>query len=277
MKKTITAISALALASATWAANLASDDASDPAYSGGWTNGSNGGTGFGAWQLLTVGTMSGHFIGDSTKNADGADDGNVNGKAKDNDINTFTGSGQPVAWGMYASEIGFGSATNSATAIRPFTGGPLNSGQTFSIDFDNGYVNGKVGQIRLSLLDGNFNPVFSIFFIGGPSNYGYSDAFGSANTTIDYGDEGLRLEVTMTGPTNYLAKLTRFDGQSQTWTGSMSAAPEAFQAQTIWAGSGPSFDLFINSMAIVPEPSTITLGALGTLGVALRAFRRRLS
>jgi hypothetical protein len=95
MKKTITAISALALASATWAANLASDDASDPAYSGGWTNGSNGGTGFGAWQLSTFGTPAGHFIGNSTNNADGADDGLYNGTAGDSDINT--GAIAPVA------------------------------------------------------------------------------------------------------------------------------------------------------------------------------------
>jgi hypothetical protein len=55
----------------------------------------------------------------------------------------------------------------------------------------------------------------------------------------------------------------------------MDAAPEAFLAQTIQAGSGSAFDLFINSMEIVPEPSTIALGALGVAGVALRALRRR--
>jgi hypothetical protein len=272
MKKTITAISALALASATWAANLASDDASDPAYSGGvWTNGSNGGFGFGPWQLITSGSDSGHYIGDSTNNGDGTDDGNINGTASDSDINT--GTFRPVAWGMYA-----GVGLNSAQATRSFTGGALDYGQTFAINFDNGFIEFD-GFIDLALLDAFSTPVLQVAFLGGGAQYFFADAGGGGLTGLDFGTEGLRLEVTMTGVTNYTATLTHFSfTNSVTWSGTMTAAPEAFRATIADAGGvgpGQAFNLYINSMEIVPEPSTIALGAIGVAGVALRALRRR--
>jgi hypothetical protein len=269
MNKIIAIIGALALANATWAANPASDDASDPAYGAGWLNGSNGGTGFGPWQLSTFGTIAGHFIGHSTQNADGLDDGNVNGTANDNDITTFTGPGQPVAWGMYADVGG-----NQAQAIRPFTGGPLTSGQIFSINFDNGYIE-PGGRIIVGLLDSGNTPVFQVLFTGGSANYDYIDGSGLFTTGMGYGDEGLNLTVQMTGATSYQATLSRFDGAVANWSGTMNAAPEAFGAVSINVGQGFPHDFFINSMSIVPEPSTIALGALGVAGVALRALRRR--
>jgi hypothetical protein len=89
MKTIIAIIDTFTLANAAWAANLAADDASDPAYNSGWLNGSNGGYGFSAWQLSVSHLFDvGHLIGDSTTNADGSDDGNVNGVAGDRDINT---------------------------------------------------------------------------------------------------------------------------------------------------------------------------------------------
>jgi hypothetical protein len=265
MNKVIAIIITFALANDAWAANLAADDASDPAYNSGWLNGSNGGYGFGAWQLSAIG-VAGHLIGDSTTNADGSDDGNVNGVAGDRDINT--GSPATKAWGMFAD------LDDSATAIRPFTGGALNFGQTFSINFDNGFVRFG-GRVAVSLLDSSSNPVFSVFFDGGTTHYQYSDSSGTTTTSIGYGDEGLRLEVTMTGPTNYTAKLTRFDSTNQTWSGAMTAAPEAFRAQFLSAGFPLANRFYINSMAIVPEPTTIALGAVGALGVALCLLRRR--
>ncbi len=261
---------ALSVAAVSHAANLASDDAADVAYSGGWTNGSNGGSGFGAWVLspTTPGPNSGHFIGSSTANGDGADDGNVGGLPTDGDINSSLG---PVAWGMYAN------SGNTASAIRPFTGGPLDAGQTFSIDFDNGYIE-PGGRVIVGLLDAFNSPIFQVGFIGGSANYFYLDAGGGGPTAVGYGDEGLNLSVTMTGSTNYTAVLTRRDGTSDTWSGTMSAAPEAFGALNVnsaGTGGGPPFDFFINNMSIVPEPSTIALAALGLIGVAVRYLRRR--
>jgi hypothetical protein len=263
-------VGAVALATSATAANLAYDDASDSVYSGGWTNGSNGGYGFGPWSLTTFGSAAGHFIGSSTNNGNSLDDGNMNGTANDNDIDT--GSALPAAWGMFADNVGF----NHAVATRPFIGGPLNYGQTFSINFDNGYVD-ESGTVILSLLDSFSNTVFSVFYNGVLPDYRYNDSAGTSSSGMLYGDEGLTLEVTMTGVTNYTATLTRFDGSITNWSGAMNAAPELFRAEAVFLGIDQRRHFFINSMQIVPEPSTITLGALGTLGVALRAFRRRLS
>ena len=50
----------------------AADNAADPAYSGGWTNGSNGGTGFNPWTLTATSPSvdtNGFFTGSSTNNA----------------------------------------------------------------------------------------------------------------------------------------------------------------------------------------------------------------
>jgi hypothetical protein len=170
----IVVIGAIALANAGRAANLASDDASDPAYSGVWTNGSNGGVGFGAWQLFITG-YAGHLIQDSTKNGDGQDDGVSNGIAGDGDINT--GSPAKLAWGMSAIP------GSSATAIRPFTGGALDLGQTFSLNCDNGSVQDG-GRVIVSLLDSSSNPVFSFFFDGGATHYQYSNSSGTTTTSI---------------------------------------------------------------------------------------------
>jgi hypothetical protein len=58
MKKIFFFLLLAALARQSSAANLAFDDASDPVYTNGWFSGSNGGYGFGAWQLVISGTFA---------------------------------------------------------------------------------------------------------------------------------------------------------------------------------------------------------------------------
>lgn len=261
---------ALSMAAVSNAASLASDNAADSAYSGGWTNGSNGGSGFGAWILnpVTSGSFNGHFIGSSTLNGDGADNGTTGGVANDNDIDS---SLRPVAWGLYANN------GRNSLAFRPFTGGPLALDDTFSVDFDNGYIESG-GSIVVGLYDPLLQPVFLVRFTGGNFVYEYIDASGTNSTSVQYGDEGLNLSVTMTGSTNYSATLTRRDGVSETWSGTMSAVPQYFGAINQNAAGnigGPSYDLFINNMSVVPEPSTMALAALGVIGMAVRFLRRR--
>jgi hypothetical protein len=209
MKKFFTIIVASIMTSSTWAANLAYDDASDSAYSGGFTNGSNGGYGFGPWTLYYINANV--IIGDSTSNGDGVDDGNSYGTIGDGDINTAG-----VAWGFFP--FGY------AYASRPFTGGPLDVGQTFSIDLDGGAIDAE-GWLRVTLADAFDNGVFVL--AANNTTYSYTDAEGYFPTGFDTGTEGARLEISMIGATNYQAQLTRFDGSSISWSGSMVAPPES--------------------------------------------------
>lgn len=252
-------------------ANLAADAAWDPAYAGGWTNGSNGGYGFAPWIFSPAASHAnaGYYIGSSTSNGDGLDNGLVGGAAGDLDIDT--GPFFSVSWGLY------GNNGASATAVRPFTGGGLDPGQTFSIDFDNGDVEAP-GEIILAFMDVFFNPLFQVSFSGGGSYYEYIDVAGVSTTAVAFGDEGLRFSMTMTGPTNYTASLVRRDGVSDTWSGDLTAAPGVFVAihdKGAGTNSGVRFDFFINNMEIVPEPSTIALAALGVIGLAGCYLRRR--
>jgi hypothetical protein len=122
---------------------------------------------------------------------------------------------------MYADTGG-----NNALAVRPFTGGALDAGQVFSVNFDNGYIR-PGGQVAVGFWNALNSTVFAVAFIGGSAFYEYNDANGTFTIGLGYGDEGLNLTVTMTGATNYFAKLTQFDGASATWSGSMNSAPVA--------------------------------------------------
>jgi Putative Ig domain len=111
----------LALAAASTAFAQGSDNAANYGTSGNWTNSSNRGTGFGAWNLFGTGTH-GHFLGNSTEQGFG-------------DVNT---SG--VAFAMNGNPSG----NNYANAQRSFSG-PLDQGQSFSIKLAIAYRNGNKG------------------------------------------------------------------------------------------------------------------------------------
>jgi len=107
------------------------DDASHAAYSGGFTNGANGGFGFGAWDLTNAaGSFTGGFIGDSTQN--GRTSINVTGE---------------VAFGLYANP-------NPAfvDARRTFTA-PMTMWQTFRFEMNVSWNGGERGFL---LYDGDY-------------------------------------------------------------------------------------------------------------------------
>ncbi len=257
----------LVLGSLRVAAWTATDSASDPAYSGGWTNGSNGGSGFDGWQLdPTPPTNSyGHFIGSSINNGNGLDDGVTGGVASDGDID----SAGSAAWGIYANN-GY-----VALGVRMFAGGNfLGAGQTFSADLDNGWIVDGA-QVTLALLSISQSPMLQLFFIGGTNEYQYTDATGTYYTGIPFSDEGLNFAVTMTGPLAYTATLTLRNGTTTNWSGSVNQQLYGFGVQNNNAGGtvgGSAYDVFINNISVVPEPSTLALGALGLL--ALTVCRR---
>ena len=134
------------------AASVAFDSASNSPYNDGWNTGDNGGSGWGGgWTLSGVSGFSGQFMSTSTGNGNG--DGNSDG-----DIDT---SGR--SWFQFAH------TSNTAGAIRPFSGA-LSVGQTFSIAFDNGFIQNG-GTVGFGLQNASGNNVFEYYFSGGQSNY----------------------------------------------------------------------------------------------------------
>jgi hypothetical protein len=258
------------------AAGLASDSAADAAYNDGWQTGDNGGTGFGAWSLTSIGP-SGFFTQTSTGNGFGADPGN------DGDINS---AGR--AWGTYASLDGPNSGV--ALATRAFTGA-LDEGQTFVIDMDNGFIQNSsnpAGTVGFSLQNSAGREKFWFQFTGGDSTYKIIDGTGAVDTGIAFTDQGLHIEFTMGSvdiSSTYSVRVTAVgsDGPSGlpfVHSGTLfdsALDPVEFvdrvQLFNYTAGNGSSADAFFNNMAVVPEPATGLLVGLGLLGVA--ALRKR--
>ena len=111
----------------------ASDSIADAAYSGGWTNGSNGGTGFGAWTLYHD-ANAGHFA--STNNG----------------------------WGFWSHE-----GTNLSEAVRTFSSA-LATGQTFHVRMKNGWIENS-GSIGVALRGTNGATLWELYFNGGDNYY----------------------------------------------------------------------------------------------------------
>ncbi len=155
-------------------------------YSGIWSNGSQAGTGFGAWQLnpTTNNANASYFVQSSVMNDNGGSPGNGG-----NDINS---SG--VAWGMTAQN---GVVAN---ATRPFPSG-LTSGQSFQIDMDNGNVSSG-GSVGFALQNSSNNSVLEFYFQGGAANYTVNA--GSTNAAPPpFTRAGLHTTFTLTSSTTY--------------------------------------------------------------------------
>jgi len=160
--------------------NIAFDESSN--YSGGWMNGSNGGTGFGNWDLWTEGGGSaGHFI-----------EGNY---STCGDVSMMG-----TAFGMFGNPSA--NPANQSNAQRLF-GVPLQDGNTFSVDFAAAFRNGYKG---IDLFTEGFNTIF---------NFNVSDGVGGyvANgNVLDWAYEEcsvFELEATQVSESAILIKVTR--------------------------------------------------------------------
>lgn len=232
------------VSASTWASTPGTDNASTNAYSGGWTNGSNGGTAFEPWQLTPTssGSGRGHFTGNSANNGSGNSGG-------EEDINT-SGS---KSWGMYAND------GNTADAIRSFKNGGLIVGQKFKIRFDNGWINTDK-SVGIGLRGTNNTDRLEFYFKGGDSQYRIHDnSSGTRATSINFTDEGLILTFELTGTNSYSFTMEAMgvDGPSglpSTFTGDLTGLSNApIDRVRFWnnsAGSGGAYDAFINSLEL---------------------------
>jgi hypothetical protein len=234
----------------TLSAQIASDNASNYT-SATWINGSNLGTGFGAWDLyISTNGTAGRFIGDSV--AQGFGNINTNGSS----------------FGMWGNPVG----DNYSNAQRAFSNA-LSVGNSFSIQLAIAYRNGSKG---ISLFSGGFAPANEIwnFNVGGDQ---YS-AGGVIQTSWAYSQTSIfNLTASQTSATSIDISLTR-GSDNYTTTISNTGALSGFR---LYVGStdatGNLNNLYFNNLSVVPEPSTYALLGLGAASVLWRIRRRRIS
>ena len=262
-----------ALSSAT-AALPAFDSAADPAYDSGWTSGSNGGYGFGAWQITNNSDathFAGAFIGDA--GASGVNPGiDTNGRA----------------FGLYANTSGNVSGA-SVSATRDFTGGVLLPGQSFSVQIADNYRDGAKGI----LLNGAsaFGTTLGGLFIGGSPQHldltlNDTVTLSSVNyTSFDYHPDALyNLTITQIDASHLSAHLTLTTGAGTQDLVTLTAnSPGDVTGFNVYYGSTathyPQNDIFFNNFAVtgtaVPEPGTVILLGLGAVGLVAHRSRRK--
>lgn len=246
MKKLLTAaVLSVAFSAAVFAANVASDNASTTNYPGGtWTNGSTGGSGFGAWILTpttnSAGSYAGAFIGGS-------------------------GQGNP-SFGIYAG----GNSLSTFTADRPFTGGALTAGQTFSVSL--GYSSTIVGEIGVQFLSGP-TPRWTLKFVGGATNWVINDGGSDFNAGQNYSpNTSLAFNFTYNGGNSYSYTYGTGSGNNFTAANDLS---NLTAVRFYNRDQGPDQNLGFNNLSVVPEPSTYALLALSAVAFGGYVVRRR--
>ncbi len=226
----------------TRAATNGLDQAGDTAYDSGWTQGSNGGSGFGAWILTTTtedAGQAGHFVGDSTSNGGGP------ATEFDDDINT-----NDRAWGLYANN------GQTASAVRPLLDGPMMPGQTVEFYMDNGWVDG--GAVGGGLQNAQGQNVFEVLYRSGV--YEYVDAMGIQTSSVPFTDKGLKVSVTLTSYATYTGRIESlnpvqgFDFSGTLMNPSGGAVITQVRFFNFNAGEGGERDAFFNVLSLSPAP-----------------------
>ncbi len=234
------------IGSVTSAGIIATDQASNYAN---WSNGSNQGTGFGAWSFSNGGT-SGFFLQDSTTLSGGNSGGNINSSGS--------------SFGMYGGVGGF------ANADRSF-GGNLNVGDVFSIYLAVNFRNGNKG---FNLYAGateifNFNVGSNDYRVNNAATNNGSIGNSYSNDTV------FELVFNQTSMSGGTWTVNRSGGILDSDNGTYSGIASRFQLYVNGTDGGSSNDFFSNSMSInaVPEPSSGSLVVL--FGLIAGARRRR--
>lgn len=241
----------------------AADYATDPTYSGGWAAGQNGGSGFGAWSFNgTDPTPPGTYQGMTSSSALG------------------------TAWTLFTLD----NHTGLANAGRSINGG-LQAGQTFEtviqnptayhfyrgfdMLFTSGPDNSPPGNNTAALRLG-------IFQYGG-NDWNLNDAGPGIDTGLSSsitGAKGAKIDLTLTSATTYTLTLTSLNGGGTYSHSGTLAGPVDYVDFRLWDGAsgGPNdtannFEISSMTITSAPEPSTLALIGLGSVGLLF--MRRR--
>jgi endoglucanase len=248
------------------AASNASDNACNSPYGGtNWSNGQNGGTGFGAWSLFRSGSGNGTFSFFTSSS------GGINGSCG-------------AAWGEFA---GTGAIANGR---RAFTGSPssLQANQTFTFSIDNGYVDNGGGAVGVALENASSNTVWEFLYIGGNTGgyYAINDGTGTNNTPITYTTSGLTVVFTLTSSGAYLVQVTAIGGSSsisngilKSPTGGQGISQFRFYNNEPLSGNTSSYNCFLNAISVAsgscptflvsaPTNQSVCVGSTASFSIA---------
>jgi hypothetical protein len=219
-------------------AQIASDNASNAAYSGAvWTDGSNGGTGFGNWTITTSGA-AGSFIGS-------------------------TGQG-PTSFGLWSN--GTGAFSN---ALRPFAGGVLLAGQTFSVNL--GHTPTINGEIGLQLRSSGTN-LITLKYVNGQSDWQLWNGGSDFSAGQAYApNTSLAFSFTYNGGNSYSYTFGTGSGNNHIATNTLTSINEVLFYDN---NQGADQNFGFNNLSIVPEPSTWVLIGIGSAFLLWRIRRK---
>ncbi|NNC83172.1 MAG: T9SS type A sorting domain-containing protein [Flavobacteriales bacterium] len=215
-------------------------------YTNGWQQGDGNNGYFGNWILTTSSNdpnTINHRTNDSSTNGDG--DSNGDGDIGNRVIALHANNG------------------DTASGVLPFTRA-MKSGSSFSIQMDNGAVD-IGGSVGFAIQNANDEDLWVFYYSGGATHYTVNDANGPIPTTIPFTDEGLTIDIEMTGPTTFDVTVTALDGTA-IWTGSNAIIspsggqiPAQLSVFNINAGSGLSNACYFNNIQLCHVPATIDM------------------
>lgn len=252
-------------------ASLAAGGSDNSSNYGSWTDGSNAGSGFGAWAFHSDNHGSGFagleksFDSDNMKAADGS------------------------VWKLYA--VDFNSAAvgdqvwEEATAYRAFNTSLTNAGSTFNLSFEHGSI-ANPGSVGFALRNGNVTGSgnrevgsrLAVYFEGGDGNLTVADASGAHEIPgLGFTFFGYDTAFALTGADTYSLTVTRYTGAGIqdapiTVTGTLAGSGSIdsfsiFNWNYSASTDGANHDAYFNRLAYsVPEPAMAsTLVTLVTL------------
>jgi hypothetical protein len=222
---------ALILASAGAVSAITHNDNADN-YGNGWTSGSNGGTGFGAWTFTSSGGTNGFA---------GAILGNPSAAAGI--------SGMPTnSFGLYANPLGSGSFVN---AERGFSK-PLGVGDSFSFVWGINWDSGSGGNKGFNIYTGGTSGTELINVNNGGSE---AITINGTNVGFGYGTTAMTWTITRTSTTSLQVEATNRDvsptaAPNYSGTFTISGAPDSFKFYASGMQSGDQAQPYFNSFQL---------------------------